>query len=167
MTSKKDNFIDKTFTILADIILKILPLSLNEKKSFAYYRNGMSAQADGEYAEALENYYQALKIEEDPECRSYILYNIGLIYGSTGNIIQAIEFYNLALTLNPNLSQAWNNLAVIYHALGSRAVEEKDVEVAQFFFKKASFCWKRATKLAPTAYPQAKNWLQINGKWNY
>jgi hypothetical protein len=26
----------------------------------------MSAQADGEYAEALDNYYEALTLEEDP-----------------------------------------------------------------------------------------------------
>jgi hypothetical protein len=35
----------------------------------------MSA-AEGEYAEALQNYYQALRLEIDPYDRSYILYNI-------------------------------------------------------------------------------------------
>ena len=33
----------------------------------------MSAQSEGEYAEALENYYEALQIEEDPYDRSYII----------------------------------------------------------------------------------------------
>jgi hypothetical protein len=28
------NFIDKTFTVIADILLKILPASIKEKKSF-------------------------------------------------------------------------------------------------------------------------------------
>ena len=51
-------------------------------KAFSYYRAGMSAQSRGRYAEALQNYYEALQVEEDPYDRSYTLYNIGLIYGS-------------------------------------------------------------------------------------
>ena len=75
-------FIDKTFTVLADILLKVLPATKDEKQAFSYYRYGMSAQSSGNYAEALENYYEALKLDEDPFDRSYILYNIGLIYGN-------------------------------------------------------------------------------------
>ena len=66
MSQKNDNFIDKTFTILADILLKILPATKEEKQAFSYYRYGMTAQSNGDYAEALENYYEALKLEEDP-----------------------------------------------------------------------------------------------------
>ena len=54
---KNDNFIDKTFTIVADLLLKIFPATKQEKQAFAYYRDGMSAQSEGAYAEALENYY--------------------------------------------------------------------------------------------------------------
>ena len=32
---KNDNFIDKTFTIVADILLKVFPASKEEKKAFA------------------------------------------------------------------------------------------------------------------------------------
>ena len=49
------NFIDKTFTVIADILLKILPASIKEKKAFSYYRAGMAAQTKGRYSEALEN----------------------------------------------------------------------------------------------------------------
>ena len=80
------NFIDKTFTVIADILLKVLPASKQEKQAFSYYRAGMAAQGKGRYAEALQNYYEALQIEEDPYDRSYTLYNIGLIYGIQGNI---------------------------------------------------------------------------------
>ena len=66
MNQKNDNFIDKTFTVLADILLKVLPATKDEKQAFSYYRYGMSAQSSGDYAEALENYYEALKLEEDP-----------------------------------------------------------------------------------------------------
>jgi tetratricopeptide (TPR) repeat protein len=75
----------------------------------------MTAQSRGRYAEALQNYYEALQVEEDPYDRSYTLYNIGLIYGNTGKYTQALEFYHQALSLNPNLPQALN-IAVIYHS---------------------------------------------------
>ena len=32
------NFIDKTFTVIADILLKVLPASKQEKEAFSYYR---------------------------------------------------------------------------------------------------------------------------------
>ena len=51
-TQKNDNFIDKSFTVMADILLKIMPTNKRAKEAFVYYRDGMSAQADGEYAEA-------------------------------------------------------------------------------------------------------------------
>jgi tetratricopeptide (TPR) repeat protein len=44
-----------------------------------------------------------------------VIHNIGLIYGNTGKYTQALEFYHQALSLNPNLPQALNNI-VIYHS---------------------------------------------------
>ena len=32
-----NNFIDKTFTIIADVILRAFPASKQEKKAFSYY----------------------------------------------------------------------------------------------------------------------------------
>ena len=75
----------------------------------------MSAQASGEYAEALQNYYQAMRFETDAYDRSYILYNIGLIHTSNGEHGRALEYYYQALERNPSLPQALNNIAVIYH----------------------------------------------------
>ena len=135
---KNDNFIDKTFTVLADIVLKVLPASKQEKQAFFYYRDGMSAQSEGEYAEALENYYEALQLEEDPYDRSYILYNIGLIYSSNGEYMQALEYYHQALELNLNLPQALNNIAVIYHYQGVKASEKENLEIAKGLFDKKS-----------------------------
>ena len=45
----------------------------------------MLAQSEGNYAEALQNYYEATRPEIDPYDRSYILYNIGLIHTSNGD----------------------------------------------------------------------------------
>lgn len=166
-TQRNDNFIDKTFTVMADIILKVFPASKEEKQAFFYYKDGMSAQSDGEYAEALENYYEALQIEEDPYDRSFILYNIGLIYSSNGEYVKALEYYHQALELNSNLPQALNNIAVIYHsqALRAQSLEEDEyVELSKELFDKAAEYWIQALKLAPDNYPGARNWLKVTGR---
>ena len=161
MSQKNDNFIDKTFTVLADILLKVLPATQEEKTAFSYYRSGMSAQSNGNYAEALENYYEALKLEEDPSDRSYILYNIGLIYSNNGIYSKALDYYNQALDLNSRLPQALNNIAVIYHYQGTKLSEKKEFESAQKNFDKAADFWKKAIRLAPNNYIEAQNWLKI------
>ena len=157
---RNDNFIDKTFTIVADILLKTFPASKQEKQAFFYYRDGMSAQADGEYAEALENYYEALQLEEDPYDRSYILYNIGLIYSNNGEYTLALEYYHQALELNSNLPQALNNVAVIYHYQGIKSTEKQNSELATNLFDKAAEYWQQAIRLAPNNYIEAQNWLK-------
>ena len=164
MNQKNDNFIDKTFTVLAAILLKVLPATKEEKKAFSYYRYGMSAQSNGDYAAALENYYEALKLEEDPFDRSYILYNIGLIYANNGDYSKALEYYQQALDLNTRLPQALNNIAVIYHYQGTKLSERKEFELAQNSFDKAADYWKKAIRLAPNNYIEAQNWLKITGK---
>ncbi|EKQ69338.1 tetratricopeptide repeat protein [Leptolyngbyaceae cyanobacterium JSC-12] len=163
-SQRNDNFIDKSFTVMADIILKILPASKKEKEAFAYYRDGMSAQADGEYAEALENYNEALKLEEDANDRSYILYNIGLIKASNGELDAALDNYFQAIDLNPRLPQALNNIAVIFHYKGEKAQEAGNDEEAEAFFDQAADFWKRAIRLAPNNYIEAQNWLKTTGR---
>ena len=159
-SQRNDNFIDKTFTLLADILLKVFPASKQEKQAFFYYRDGMSAQAEGDYAEALENYYEALQIEEDPYDRSYILYNIGLIYSNNGEYVQALEYYQQALELNSNLPQALNNIAVIYHYQGIKAAEKNCHALSESLLQKATFYWTKVVKIDPNSYIEAWNWLK-------
>ena len=163
-TQRNDNFIDKSFTVMADLILKVMPTNKKAKEAFAYYRDGMSAQADGEYAEALENYQEALTLEEDPYDRSYILYNMGLIYASNGDHDQALELYHQSIELNPRLPQALNNIAVIYHYQGDRAKEAGNSDAAEGFYNQAAEYWKRAIRLAPNNYIEAQNWLKTSGR---
>ena len=163
-SQRNENFIDKTFTIMADILLKIFPASKEEKQAFFYYRDGMSAQSEGEYAEALENYYEALQLEEDPYDRSYILYNIGLIYASNGEHLRALDYYYQALDRNFSLVQALNNIAVIYHYRGEQAIQKGNFKKSENFFEKAADYWKQAIKLAPTNYIEAQNWLRTTGR---
>lgn len=165
-SQRNDNFIDKTFTIIADLILKLFPANKEEKQAFFYYRDGMSAQSEGEYAEALENYYEALQLEEDPYDRSFILYNIGLIFSSNGDYLKALEYYHQALDLNPNLPQALNNIAVIYHYQGVKASEKQNIDIAKIFFDQAAEYWSQAINLAPNNYIEAQNWLRTTGRFS-
>jgi len=163
-TQRNDNFIDKSFTVMADLILKLMPAKQQAKEAFAYYRDGMSAQGDGEYAEALENYEEALTLEEDPYDRSYIYYNMGLIHASNGGHDKALELYAQAIELNPRLPQALNNIAVIYHYQGEKEKEAGNAEEAEALFKQAAEFWKRAIRLAPNNYIEAQNWLKTTGR---
>jgi tetratricopeptide (TPR) repeat protein len=161
---RNDNFIDKTWTVMADIILKVMPAGKQAKEAFAYYRDGMTAQADGEYAEALDNYQEALRLEEDPYDRSYILYNMGLIHASNGEHETALDLYHQALDFNPRLPQALNNIAVIYHYQGDREKEAGNSRAAEALYNQAAEYWKRAIRLAPNNYIEAQNWLKITGR---
>jgi tetratricopeptide (TPR) repeat protein len=163
-TQRNDNFIDKSFTVMADLILKVLPTNKTAKEAFAYYRDGMSAQAEGEYAEAMANYEEALKLEEDPYDRGFILYNMGLIHASNGEHDRALEIYHEALALSPQMPQALNNVAVIYHYFGEQAREAGDEEVSEGWFDKAADYWQRAIRVAPNNYIEAQNWLKNTGR---
>ncbi len=166
-TQRNDNFIDKSFTVMADLILKIMPTNERAKEAFAYYRDGMSAQADGEYAEALENYREALTLEEDPYDRAYILYNIALVHTSNGDHDAALNHYMEALDLNPKLCQALNNVAVIFHFKGDKAkVEDEDEDAAKEWYDRAAEYWIRAIRIAPNNYIEAQNWLKTTGRAN-
>jgi tetratricopeptide (TPR) repeat protein len=124
----------------------------------------MSAQAEGEYAEALEYYEEALSLEEDINDKSFILYNMGLIYASNGDHDRALDFYHKAIDLNPRLPQALNNIAVIYHYKGEKAKEEGDNDGGEALFDQAADYWIRAVRLAPNNYIEAQNWLKTTGR---
>ncbi len=163
-TQRNDNFIDKSFTVMADIILKMLPTNQKAKEAFVYYRDGMSAQADGEYAEALDNYQEALTLEDNDNDRSYILYNIALIHASNGEHERALGYYHEAVELNPQMPSALNNIAVIYHYQGERAQENGHEDEAEELFDRAAEYWKQAVRIAPNNYIEAQNWLKITGR---
>ncbi|CAN6483019.1 unnamed protein product [Victoria cruziana] len=83
------NFIDKTSSIVANILLRIIPTTSGNK----------------------ENYCEAMRPKIDPYDRSYTLHNIGLIHTSNGEHTKALEYYFRALEQNPFLPQASNNMA--------------------------------------------------------
>nr|YP_009724420.1 hypothetical chloroplast RF34 [Senegalia senegal]QGT77057.1 hypothetical chloroplast RF34 [Senegalia senegal] len=159
------NFIDKTFSIVANILLRIIPTTSGEKEAFTYYRDGMSAQSEGNYAEALQNYYEAMRLEIDPYDRRSLTDNIGLIHTSNGEHTKALEYYFRALERNPFLPQAFNNMAVICHYRGEQAIRQGDSEIAEAWFDQAAEYWKQAIALTPGNYIEAQNWLKITGRF--
>jgi tetratricopeptide (TPR) repeat protein len=144
---------------LPKLFLKYFQHLNEKKKAFSYYRDGMGAQSSGEYAEALQNYYEALRLEIDAYDRSYILYNIGLIHSNNGEYGRSLEYYYQALETNPCLPQALNNIAVIYHHRASQALQNGSIEISKILFDKAADYWKEAIRLAPENYISAQNWL--------
>ncbi len=158
-----NNFIDRTFTILADLLLRVFPASKQEKAAFFHYLNGLSAQDEGEYAEALSNYYKALQVEEDLYDRSIILYNIGLIYSKIGDYLKALKYYYFAVFINPSFTSALNNIAVIYHYQASKAHEKGCDELAESLTQKAAFYWTKVAKMDPNSYIEVWNWLKTSG----
>nr|YP_009555702.1 photosystem I assembly protein Ycf3 [Selaginella kraussiana]AZU95819.1 photosystem I assembly protein Ycf3 [Selaginella kraussiana] len=163
-SQRNDNFIDKTFTIVADALLRIIPTTGRGREAFIYYRDGMSAQSGGEYAEALRNYYEAMRLETDPYDRSYVLYNIGLIHAGSGEHARALEYYFQALERNSSLPQALNNIAVICHYRGEQAINQGDFETPEARSSRAALYWGQAILLAPDNYVEAQNWLGRTGR---
>nr|UFK63134.1 hypothetical chloroplast RF34 [Osmunda mildei] len=163
-SQRNDNSIDKTSTIVADISLRIIPTTKREREAFTYYRDGMSAQSEGEYAEASQNYYNAMRLEIDPYDRSYILYNIGPIHTSNGEHAKALEYYFQALERNSSLPQALNNMAVIRHYRGEQAIQQGDPETSEAWFDQAAEYRKQAIAPAPSNYIEAQNRLKITGR---
>nr|YP_010308000.1 conserved hypothetical chloroplast protein Ycf3 [Microlepia speluncae]ULU27978.1 conserved hypothetical chloroplast protein Ycf3 [Microlepia speluncae] len=166
-SQRNDNFIDKTFTILADISSQILPTTKREREASTYYRDGMSAQSEGEYAEALRSYYKSMRLEIDSYDRSYILHNIGLTHTSNGKHARASEYYFQAPERNSSPPQAFNNMAVIRHHRGEQAIQQGDLEVSEAWFDQAAEYWKQAVALSPGNYTEAQNWLKITGRSSF
>jgi len=159
-----DNFIDKAFTVMADIVVSSMSLAQQEKDAYQYYRDGMAAQTSGDYSTALRSYAESLKLEEDPIDRSYIFYNLGIIFASNGEFVKAVKYYHLALDQNKEMPQCYNNIAVIYQDQGARAERKGELEKSRVLFDKAGQYWNQAIRIAPTNYLEAQNWLKQTGR---
>jgi len=155
-----DNFIDKAFTVMADIVVNSMPLSQQEKDAYQFYRDGMAAQTAGDYSTALRAYAESLRLEEDPIDRSFIFYNLGIIFASNGEYVKAVKYYHLALDQNKELCQAYNNVAVIYHNQGTKAERQGNQDKAMALYDKAAQYWNQAVRIAPTNYLEAQGWLK-------
>ena len=110
----RDNFIDKAFTVIAESLVKIMPIPDKEKKAYIYYRDGLAAQNNGDYSEALDYYNESLLLEENKIDRGETLKNMAIIYMSNGDEERAINTYKKALGQNPKQPSCLKNMGLIY-----------------------------------------------------
>lgn len=165
-TQRSDNFIDKSFTVMADLIVKLMPINSKSKEAYVYYRDGLSAQNEGDYAEALENYEESLKLEENAIDRSETLKNMAIIYMSNGEEDRAIKTYQLALEENPKQPSCLKNMGLIYEKRGRLADEAGDQDAADRWLSLAAEVWTQAVRLNPGGYLEIENWLKSTGRSN-
>jgi tetratricopeptide (TPR) repeat protein len=146
--------------------VKLLPINARAKEAYVYYRDGLSAQNDGDYAEALENYEESLKLEENAIDRGETLKNIAIIYMSNGEEERALETYQKALDENPKQPSCLKNMGLIYEKRGRTAEEEGRRDDADGWFDLAADVWTQAVRLNPGGYLDIENWLKSTGRSN-
>ena len=160
----RDNFIDKAFTVIAESIVKIMPIAEKEKKAYIYYRDGLAAQNNGDYSEALEYYKESLLLEENKIDRGETLKNMAIIYMSNGEEDLSIETYEKALAENPKQPSCLKNIGLIYEKRGRYAEQDGDLDQRDIWFDKAAEVWSKAVRLYPGGYLDIENWLKNSGR---
>ena len=163
-SNNKDNFLDKAFTVIAEGIVKMMPIPANEKQAYVYYRDGFAAQNNGDYSEALENYEESLKLEENSVDRGETLKNMAIIYMSNGDEDLALETYRKALDENPKQPSCLKNMGLIYEKRGRLAQQEGKQDECDIWLDKAAEVWAKAVRLYPGGYLDIENWLKTTGR---
>ena len=161
---EKDNPIDKAFTVMAEMIVKMMPIDSREKKAYIYYRDGLSAQNDGDYSEALENYEESLRLEENAVDRSETLKNMAIIYMSNGEEDRALDTYQLSLEANPKQPSCLKNMGLIYEKRGRVAQQAGKQDECDIWLDRAAEVWSKAVRLYPGGYLEIENWLKTSGR---
>lgn len=98
----------------------------------ALYAEGIALESDGEYAEALQKYEEALA--RDPE-HARTLFRMAHRYDTSGEDKKAIEFYGRCIALSPTHVNTLQNLALLY--------EDKDR------YAEAESCYRRVLRADP------------------
>ncbi len=151
---------------MAEMIVKMMPIASKEKQAYIYYRDGLAAQNDGDYSEALENYEESLKLEENPIDRSETLKNMAIIYMSNGQEDRALDTYIKALKENPKQPSCLKNMGLIYEKRGRLAQQEGNQDECDIWLDKAADVWTKAVRLYPGGYLDIENWLKTTGRSN-
>ena len=151
---------------MAEMIVKAMPIAPKEKQAYIYYRDGLAAQNDGDYSEALENYEESLKLEENAIDRGETLKNMAIIYMSNGDEERAISTYLKALEENPKQPSCLKNMGLIYEKRGRQAQEAGNQDESDIWLDKAADVWSKAVRLYPGGYLDIENWLKTTGRSN-
>ncbi len=149
---------------MAEMIVKVMPIRDREKQAYIYYRDGLAAQNDGDYSEALENYEESLKLEENAIDRGETLKNMAIIYMSNGEEDRALETYQKSLEENPKQPSCLKNMGLIYEKRGRLAQQAGQLDESDSWFDQATEVWTKAVRLYPGGYLDIENWLKTTGR---
>ncbi|OFX23209.1 MAG: hypothetical protein A2033_13900 [Bacteroidetes bacterium GWA2_31_9] len=119
-----------------------LSLKLNYKKGLAASYNdlGIHFFYKGDYNQALEYYFNSMKIREelnDISALATVYNNIGASYNNLSNYTNALEYYLKALKIEEEsnnkagMARCYNNIGIIYY------VNENYVKTLDYFIKSA------------------------------
>jgi len=133
--------------LLVDRALSHLKSLLLTKKATAYINIGNIYKEQGNYPEALKNYFVSLKIGEeitDKKGMAYSYNNIGLIYWRQGNYTEALKNYFACLKImeeiggKKGMAASYNNIGLIYDeqsiAANSPMREQLQAEALKNYF---------------------------------
>uniref|UniRef100_A0A1Y3BUX4 Putative photosystem I assembly protein Ycf3 n=1 Tax=Helianthus annuus TaxID=4232 RepID=A0A1Y3BUX4_HELAN len=134
---------------------------------------------------ALQNYYEAMRLEIDP-MTEVITLNIGYPHSNGNNesfgiffersnepfLPQAFNYgrdLSLQLTGEPyevgNSSSTVLREGLTHLSTGEQAIRQGDSEIAEAWFDQAAEYWKQAIALTPGNYIEAHNWLKITRRF--
>lgn len=97
-------------------------LKFDPKSSFAHYNLARFLAKQGEQAEAIAHYREALAIRpDDPDTHN----NLGLLLAVRGDVEESLEEFQRAVQINPNYAKGFFNLGRVYSRQGEleKAVE--------------------------------------------
>ncbi|KAJ8425060.1 hypothetical protein Cgig2_000636 [Carnegiea gigantea] len=178
-----ENFIDKTFTIVANILLRIIPTTSGENEAFTYYKNGDM------WEEALH-----LAIDNTNVLQKLIYLFPFRIWTGTKKIVRTTNIH-LARSLNDS-NRCWLNLKeiiqnyyeamqlevnpydqsyILYNiglihisngqhtkALSTQSIQQEDSKIAEAWLNQA-IEYSKCDNVTPENYIEAQNWLRITG----
>ena len=101
-------------------------IKLDPKNAAVFNNRGIAYREKGDLDHAISDYDEAIKIgfKLDSE-NAATLNNRGNAYQEKGNLDRAISDYDEAIKLDPNLTGAFHNRALVYGRLNAQADEKK------------------------------------------
>ena len=97
------------------------------KTAITYYNRGVAKHDLGEYADAIADYDEAIRLQPD---HASAYYNRGNAKYALGEYEAAITDYDEAIRLQPDYVLAYNNRGLIKYTLGEYAAAIADFDIA-------------------------------------
>nr|WEG89818.1 hypothetical chloroplast RF34 [Sinobambusa tootsik f. albostriata] len=152
------NFIDKTSSIVANILLRIIPTTSGEKRAFTYYRDGaIEKPLAGRLARDFLEKYQPLSVHN----------KMGLILFLFYRLFRLVLCTEGRSRMRRKLSSTVLGEGTAYSDRGEQAILQGDSEIAEAWFDQAAEYWKQAIALTPGNYIEAQNWLKITKRFEF